>query len=209
MLYIVGFGCDQKIFSKSIFHSAFIFSTCCHHHSLLLIPCGTQGLLTFFHLALSKACCFASFQLHTASCSSHFLILFQVFFVYLSSLHLQCSSPVRVIFLHLVVYLMYGQSNTIFFPLFLVQQADFLSHNSSFEILTGYMTFKYVIGISLQMLEVNYLSVQLFFCVPHLCNINDLTFLFNNQVFILSEIFLFLQTGYNFTEGHFAFSVLV
>ena len=76
------------------------------------------------------------------------------------------ESLLLVILLYLVVYLMYGQSNTIFFAFLLVFCSVGIcfihSHNSWFEKLTGYMTSKYVIGVSLQTLGVNFLSVYLF-----------------------------------------------
>ena len=111
----------KKIFNKSIFHSAFKFSTCLHYHSLLLFLCGTQDLheaLPFGSIQSQSFCFFLAFSCllqFPFSCS------FPVFFVYPSSLYLECSSPVHVFLLHLVVYIVYGKSNAIFFPLFVVQ----------------------------------------------------------------------------------------
>ena len=113
-----------------------------------------RAFLKLFHLVLSKASPFASFQFSPAFGISHSLFLFQFFFVYLSSLYLEDSSPVHVFLLHLVDYIVWPIQ-----CLFLSFICCSVGHNSSFEVLTGYMTFQCVIGIRLQSLGVNYLSV--------------------------------------------------
>jgi len=80
-----------------------------------------RAFLELFHLDLSKANLLASFQLSPAFCSSHSPVLFQVFYIYPSSLYLEGYSPVRVFQLHLVVLVVYCQSNAIFCSLFVVQ----------------------------------------------------------------------------------------
>ena len=127
------------------------FCTCVEH----------RAFLKLFHLVVSKASPFASFQFSPVFGISHYLVLFQVFFVYPSSLYLENSSPVHVFLLHLVVFIVYGQSVAISFSFIYcsVGTCFVLCHIFSFEVLTGYMTFQYVVGISLQSLGVNYLCV--------------------------------------------------
>jgi len=91
-----------------------------HIHSPIWFVCGTQGLL--LHLVLSQASPLAPFQLFPDVFSSHSLTLFQVVLVYPSSLYPEGSGPLRVFLMHLVVYVVDGQSNAIFFPLIIVQQ---------------------------------------------------------------------------------------
>jgi len=45
----------------------------------------------------------------------------QVFFVYPSSLYLECSSPVHIFLSHPMFYVVYGQTCEIFFQIFVVQ----------------------------------------------------------------------------------------
>jgi len=122
MLYILCFGCDLKKYSVSRYftvHLNFLHVFIIIHsfHSFV----EHKAFLKLFHLILSKSSHFASFQLSPAFCNSHSFDQFQVFFVYPSSLYLENSSPQLVFLLHLVVYVVYGQSNAIFFPLFVVQ----------------------------------------------------------------------------------------
>jgi hypothetical protein len=84
--------------------------------------------------------------------------------VYPYSLYPGGFSPMRVFILYLVVYLVYGQSNAIFFPLFVVQKV-FLLFSAIIPHLKCYPAicrFRYVLRIGLQTLGVNYISGQVF-----------------------------------------------
>ena len=167
MIYVLGFGCDQKKFSKSIFHSAFKFFMWLHHSLLLFLLCGTQGFEVLPFGSIQGQC----FCFPPAFCSSPSLVLFPIFF----AIPLLCTLKVPVQCLSFYCNLWITQcmaSSTPFSFLYLLfsRHLFFLCHNSSFEVLTVYMTFQFVVGISLQSLGVNYLSVQLL-SVFHTCTV--------------------------------------
>jgi hypothetical protein len=97
-----------------------------------------------FHSVVSKASPFASFQLIPTFCSSLSTFFSSFFSIYPSSWCPEGSSPMRVFLLHVVVYVMYGKSNAIFFPLFVVRWVFVfvLCHNSSLGIFSSHSTFK-------------------------------------------------------------------
>lgn len=77
------------------------------------------------------------------------LFFSRLFLVYLSSLYPEGSSPLRVFLMHLVVYVVHGQSNAIFLPLIIVQQvfvlfSAIISHSKFYSAI---WRLKYVVGI--------------------------------------------------------------
>ena len=123
-----------------------------------------RAFMKLFHLVLSKASLYASFQLIPNFWSSPSIVLFQDVLavpLFLVPWRFQSNAcrPIALCGLRNV-----GQSNAIFFPLFVVRWVFvlFSATMPHLKFCPATWRLNYVLGTGLQALAVNYLSVQLF-----------------------------------------------
>ena len=143
MLYIVGFGCDQKypVIRYFAVHLYFLCGFIIVHSYCSSVE--HRAFLKLFHLVLHKASHFATFQLSPAFCSSQILSRFS-----LSTPHpCTLSVSVQCMSFYCTLWFMQCMANLVPFSLLYLlfsRRLIFLFNNSSFEIVTAYMTFKYL-----------------------------------------------------------------
>ena len=160
MLYILGFGCDLKKYSVSRYftvHLNFLHVFIIIHSFCTFVE--HKAFMKLFHLVHPKLVILllSSFLLPSAV---PILLFFSRFSLSTPlPFTLRNSTACHFITPCGLRYIWPIQHHFLSFIFCSVGICFVLCHNSSFEILTGYMKSKYVIGISLQTMGVNYLSV--------------------------------------------------